>query len=444
MASFPAPAALAAGRRLALDANDVHRDRSISSVEVRVSDDVLPTSESTDEAPQPRRRRRKAARGSVYQRSDGRWCGEIALRDGAGRKYVYARSAAECDEKLTSEKARIRAGGKATDGRLTVGEVLAAYVAAKENTARPRTLAAYSRLIDLHLKPHLGSKRAADLEPRHVQEFLNRRVRDGLSASMAHHMLMLLRMAFKLAVTQRLVMLNPADGVTAPSVTRNIPTPLDGAESQRLLAAARALSHGPTLLDEKKRPHNLGALWILVVSLGLRRGEVLGLRWRDVDLDGGVVHVRHQLNVDKNGKPVLAPVKTKRSVRSLALHDDAVAALKMRKKHQAEEKLAAGEAWANELGLIFTAALGQPIDGGTIGHMHRRLCKVAGVRHVRFHDMRHGAATMMLVAGVDPVHLSAVLGHSRVAFTLDTYAHAMPSKLHDAVAKLAGVLGVTK
>jgi integrase len=384
------------------------------------------TTEATSDTPTKARAKRKRSRGSVYQRSDGRWCGEVVLKNGK-RKYVYGKTAADVDEKLTATKQTANSGAPVADGRLTVADVLEAFMDEREQRVRDRTLAAYRRIVDDHIKPYIGTRRMHDLTRDDVQAFITRRTRGGLSAAMAHHVLVVVRMAFKHAVEGDRIPRNVAAGVKGPKVERPELAPLEADDTAKLLAAARE--------------HPLGAIWFLAASLGLRRGEVLGLRFRDVDLEGGTVTIRHQL-AGAGDKAVLVPPKTKRGIRSLALNAAVVALLKTRKARQAEEKLAAGELWQNALGLIFTGEQGQPLEGATVFKIHKRLCKAAKVRRVRFHDLRHGAATLMLEAGVDPASLSATLGHSRVGFTLDTYVHVRQPKVDDAVGALAGVLGL--
>lgn len=395
------------------------------------------------------RRRRKRGRGTIYKRADGRWCGELQLA-GGGRKCVYGATAAEVERKITSVKHTLDGGGVLVEDDLTVGALVADFLAEREHRTRPATIGSYKRLHEHHIKPELGKVKARAFTSDALQAFVNRHVKawrdsqaaiaaaleakqkppaiEGMSPSLMHHVLAVLRMTFKLALRRRKVMIDPTVGVHGPKVERNIPQPLDQAETQKLLTIARA--------------HRLGAIWFIAASLGLRRGEVLGLRWVDVEIeDGGprLLHVRQQLS-DATGE--LTAPKTKKALRALHMSPVLVAALSRWKALQAAEQLKAGEDWCNADGLVFTGELGVPLDGGSLSKMHAALCVSAGVRHVRFHDLRHGAATLMLAAGVDPATLSAKLGHARVAFTLDTYVHPDQERLDDASERLADVLGL--
>jgi integrase len=392
-----------------------------------------------DDEPQrepAKKSRRRRARGSIYKRADGRWCAALSLKGGS-RKYIYGDTLLEVEQRLTAAKSTIDKGGPLVDDRLTVSMVVDAFLEEREHRVRPRTIESYRQLVEQHIKPQLGKYRAATLTSEDVQAFANRRVREGASASMMHHVLVVLRMAFKLAVARRRVTFNPTEGVHGPKVERAVGSPLDATDTQKLLTAVRT--------------HPLAAVWFLAASLGLRQGEIFGLRWRDVNLDEGRVAVKHQLQIKRAKKgqvgafasrAELVPPKTKRALRTLALDPAVVVLLRARKKRQAADRLAAGEAWEDKLGLIFTTPYGQPLDRGSMSKLHRDAQKLAGVRHVRFHDLRHGAATLMLAAGVDPATLSATLGHSRVAFTLDTYVHASDTRVDDAVGRLASALAL--
>jgi integrase len=395
------------------------------------------TTTTTEHEPPKRARRRRKTRGSIYKRNDGRWCAQLELAGGR-RKYIYGQTEADVETKLTAAKSTIDAGGRLVDERFTVTDLVDAFLEERTNRVRPGTLDNYRHYVDFHIKPHIGKLTVARFTADDVQAFANRRVREGASASTVSYTLIVLRMAFRLAVSRRRVMFNPTEGVHGPKVERNVGAPLDAADAQKLIEAARA--------------HRLGAMWILGAALGLRFSEIAGLRWRDVDLKAGHVTIRHQLFIARAAKgevghfgerAKLTPPKTKRALRRLALSAAVVAELKVRKATQAAERLKAGEAWSDSLGLIFTCPRGQPLDRGSHSKEHRALCDAAGVRRVRFHDLRHGAATLMLAAGVDPAALSAALGHSRVAFTLDTYVHVTSPRVDDAVGRLADVLSLT-
>ncbi len=401
--------------------------------------------QTTVRAPATPRRRRRRARGSTYRRSDGRWCGELALK-GGGRKFVYGRTQSDVEQKLTAAKASIDAGVPLGDDRLTVGAILDRFLEERAGRVRPSTLTRYTEIATLHIKPTLGTRKARALTAADVQSFVSSLSRNGMTPAMVHHVLVVLRMALNLAESWDLVARNVAKRVKAPKAERM--PPVEGEEPK-----ARSVRE-PLNLDETRklleaaRPHRLGAIWFLATSLGLRKGEVLGLRWRDVDLNAGTLTVRHQLAFVTEGKgderttrAVLAPLKAKRRLETLPLAPGLVALLRERKALQAAEQLKAGAAWENALGLIFTSLRGHALDVCRMHRLHRELLTNAGVRVVRFHDLRHGAATEMIGNGADVASAGAILGHADKATTL-RYSHPDPARAHAAVTRLASVLGL--
>jgi integrase len=379
---------------------------------------------TTTEAPRAKRKR-KRGRGSIYKRKDGLWCGEMQAGGGA-RRFVYGKTMGEVEQKLTAEKATLDAGGTLSND--TIGALLDRFLEERKSRVRTSTWDGYDTVVRLHIKPAVGTKTARTFSPADVQAFIAAKQKAKATPQQIHTILVVLRMALKLAVKWGLVMRNAAEHVRGPKIEQRDLKPLDAADAQKLL--------------EKARDHELGAIWFITASLGLRRGEVLGLTWADVDLDTGALHVSHQLQ-GFGTKATLAPPKTKSGARELQMGAGVVAMLKARKALQAADKLKAGDAWLDELGLIFTTANGLSVSGCHVHRVHAALCKAAEVRAVRFHDLRHGAATLMLGAGVDPVNMAALLGHRDAAFTLMRYAHATKPKMADAAEKLAGVLGVS-
>ena len=179
------------------------------------------------------------------------------------------------------------------------------------------------------------------------------------------------------------------------------------------------------------------ALFVLTVSSGLRRGEVFGLQWDNVDLTKAQVQVRHSLQrID--GRLQLVPTKPGRS-RPLKLSQLAVESLKRHRTRQLEQRLAAGKEWQN-LGFVFTTRKGTPFDHATVLRAFQRILKKAGLRHQRFHDMRHANATLMLIEGVHPRVVAEMLGHSKIAITMDLYSHVIPALQDDAVARIDAAL----
>lgn len=399
---------------------------------------------STESKTMTKRRRRRKARGSIYKRSDGRWCAELGLR-GGGRKFIYGATQGECETKLTAAKATIDSGVPLGDDRLTVDGLLDTFLEQRAGQIRASTMTRYKEIITLHIRPKLGKKKARALTKADVQTFASAHTRARMTPAMVKATLVVLRMVLNLAEDLDLVARNVAKRVKGPKTEtkvddgaepgpRSVREPLNVDEAQRLLATAR--------------PHRLGAIWFLAVSLGLRKSEILGLRWRDIDLDAGTVTVRHQLAflVEGKGKTrkttaVIAPLKAKRRLGVLPLAPGLVALLRARSTTQKAEQLKAGDTWDNPLGLVFTSLRGHALDVCRMHRLHEEMHTNAKVRYVRFHDLRHGAATEMIGSGADVASAGAILGHKDLSTTL-RYTHADNARAHAAVSRLADSLGL--
>jgi integrase len=408
----------------------------------------------TNEIMKPKRTRRRRGRrlngeGTIYQHTDGRWRAAVTV-GGSRRKYLYGATAEAVRVKLNAEIEAKAKGLPTGDERLTVGMFLEKFLDERRPRTRPQTMQHYENAVRRHLVPAIGHIRLRKLTAADVQAFLDKKrtevvrveKREGaepiehkMSPTMVRHLRTVLKMALKLAADWDLVVRNVGDRVRPPKLAQKKIDPLDAAETRKFLDVART--------------HPLGAIWLIVATLGLRRGEVLGLRWNDIDLERGMLSVRVQLmrlRGEKEGddpRIELVEPKSKNAVRDLKLAPVVIDALKRRKSDQAAQRLRLGEAGGtkgDDMGLIFTTQDGRPLVGGAVSSTHSVLLRKAGVRRVRFHDLRHGAASLMLEAGVDPRTLSETLGHSRVGFTLDTYAHVKRPRLDDAVDRLAAVL----
>jgi integrase len=203
--------------------------------------------------------------------------------------------------------------------------------------------------------------------------------------------------------------------------------PLEPEQARSLIAAAEQ--------------HRLGALVTVAVALGLRQGEALGLQWADVDLDRGVIHIRHALQ-RIGGTWNLVEPKSERSRRTIALPRVVIAALKAHRTMQLEERLAAGEDWKDQ-GFVFCTKTGGPLDTSNTKRVFRALLKAADAPTIRFHDLRHTAASLLIAQGVNACAVAEILGHSSVTLTLNTYAHQLETLKHDAASRMDDILGHT-
>jgi len=280
-------------------------------------------------------------------------------------------------------------------------------------------------LVRNHIEPALGRVKLGDLSPAHLRGLYAAKLASGLSGRTVGYIHVTLYSALKAAVLDGLIPRNPAASVKAPRMDKQEMTPLSPAQARALLDTAREM-------DDR-----WSALYVLAVSTGLRQGELLGLRWEDVDLESATLRVRHTLQppgFPKGAPARLTPPKTRRSLRGVRLPHSAVQALLRHQELQDAERARANGSW-HDRGLVFPNTLGTPMDYTNLVPRHfKPLLKKASLPNVRFHDLRHTCATLLFTRGVHPKIVSEMLGHSSVSITLDVYSHVIPG-LGDAAAK---------
>jgi integrase len=345
--------------------------------------------------------------GTITKRVDGRWEARITL-DGGRRKCFYGRTAEEVRRKLAAAT-RSRDSGLpiAADERQTLEAFLAGWLGRVKPTIRPRTWIRYRELL-AHVTPALGRVALAKLAPTHAERLYATLLGEGLSTTTVHHLHTVLHHALSDALRKGLVPRNVCDLVDAPKMRRHTILPLSADQALQLLAAAEG--------------HRLEALFLLALTTGLREGELLALTWATIDLDGASLEVRGNLQRIERQLIISAP-KTDSSRRHVALTGLSVDALRRHKARQAEERLAMGPLWEDH-NLVFCRENGRPIDGtGMLRGDFYPLLARAGLPRVRFHDLRHSTATLLMSLGIDLKIISEILGHSSVRITGDVYTH---------------------
>ena len=378
------------------------------------------------------KKRRGHHEGSVHLRSDGRWVGVVSLPAQSGtrkRRYVYAPTQAQAIEKLRALQQGISKGTPLADDRKTVGTYLRWYAANVLPTPRMKasTAVQYRQIIESYLIPHLGGVRLTKLSPAHIYDLQTALADRGLSPSTVRYARAVLSGALRHAERLDMVGRNAVSLVDAPPKgTSRTEDALTLPEARRLLASVRA--------------HRLEALVSVALAVGLRRGEALGLRWVDVDLDAKTLTVTGTLKRRPGGGLFLEPPKTGGSAGTIPLPDTSVQALVQHRRRQAEERLAAGESWRDE-GFIFTTPSGGPIDGSNALRVFNAMCEIAGIGRRRFHALRHSAATLMWEQGVPLDVISSTLRHSGLAITKDVYVKFRPSVVRSGAEAMDRALG---
>ena len=370
-------------------------------------------------------------RGGIARRGKNRW--EISIYRGlgpGGRKLYKFHSVKGSKADAERERARLvnssNTGTYVAPSKVTVGEFLQRWLSdyAKGQVA-PTTFQRYEQIVRQHLVPALGHVRLAKLQPQELMACYAKALQDGrqtrrggtLSATsvLQHHRI--LRCALRQAVMEGLLVVNPADRVKAPRKVRREMLALDEAQTARLLSVARSTALYVPIL--------------LAASSGLRRGEILGLRWKDLDLATGLLTVQQTLEETRAGLTFKQP-KTAKSRRCIPLPAFAVASLKQHRAEQGKVRLRLGPAYS-DLDLVCANPLGGPMRPNSLSPAFAKLVRRGGLPSIRFHDLRHGHASQLLKQGVNPKVVSERLGHATVGLTLDVYSHVLPGVQEQAV-----------
>jgi integrase len=398
--------------------------------------------------------------GSIYPYKNGYaayvW---VTKPDGKrDRKYAYGKTREEVHEKWLNLHAQAKKGPVPTRHR-TLAAFLAYWLDSivKPNLA-PLSYVSYEGYVRLYIAPHLGTKRLDKLTVRDVREWLtelaticqccaqgkdakrepsrrkccavgecceaypSRRVvqgaRDALRAALTH------------AVTEEEISKNVASLVKVPKPRRRRIKPWSVAEAGRFLA------------DAADRDDQLFAAWMLVLCLGLRRGEVLGLTWESVDFETGELYVDHQ--IQRAGRQILhRETKTEESDDFLPLPAVCLKALRMRRAQQTGDRNAAGELWQDTRGLVFTTKYGTPIEPGNLTRMFALRARRAGLRVIPLRNTRHTCSSLLVALKVHPKVAQRILRHSQIAMTMEVYAEASEEEVRTAIGKLSDAMGST-
>lgn len=369
-------------------------------------------------------KRRGHGEGAIFERKDGRWEARVDLGwEGGRRRYksAYGKTRAEVVPKLTKLLAEKQAGRSVPSDRLTLGRFLTDWL---EETirpnVRPKTFYSFEGIVRVHLVPGLGRHGLNKLEAQDVRRFINAKSASGLSPRTVQYILAILRRALRAAEAEKLVTHNVAAVVDSPHVTAPEMDPYDTGEVLELLEAVKG--------------DRLEAVYTTAVALGLRRGEALGLRWDDVDLEKGSLTVRQQLQ-RVGGALMFSDPKTARSVRKLPLPQLLADALKEHRARQNEEKLRAGSKWANTASLVFTTKKGTPIEPRNLVRHFRMVTERAGLRPQPFHGLRHASGSILIAQGVNPRVVQQILGHSTPAMT-SRYTHVVEKSVEEAAERM--------
>ena len=372
--------------------------------------------------------RRGVQEGSVYRRRDGRWVAVLHVGYAAGkrvRKTYYAGTRQEAAARLAGAIRDLQQGKRPSPETEKLGDFLSRWLTdTARHSVRPATLRGYEVSLRLHIIPEIGHLKLARLTAADLDSLYSRLLDKGLAPKTVRLCHAVIHRALSHAQRRGAVAVNVASVADAPTAPRREFRTLSPEEAARLLKAA---------LSDR-----LHGLYVLALTCGLRQAELLGLRWRDVDLSGAVLSVRQQVYRLQGAWQFTEP-KTKAGRRTISLSGSAVEALRERRLAQNKERLRA-QTWADN-DLVFCNRVGNPIEkGNLLRRSFAPLLERAGLPHIRFHDLRHACASLLLAEGVHPKVVQERLGHASISTTMDTYSHVLPSLQADAAERMDRLL----
>lgn len=367
--------------------------------------------------------RRSHGEGTIRKRPDGRWEARLTLPNGS-RKSFYSKTRKAVQDKLGAAQRDLDQGLSFNTDRLTVSEYLETWLLDVKDSLRHSTWKSYESYIRNHIKPALGHIRLRELNAVHVNKMMTGMQQKGLSPRTMNYVRAVLRCALNDAIDADLTATNAAAKARAAKQQQHHIEPLSPEE----VIAFR----------KHTREHWLGPLLHVATATGLRQGELLALRWEDIDLETATLTVRNTLS-QVDGAFTLTPPKTDKSRRKLALDPTTVDAVQRQRAQQELAREAAGDSWV-EWGLVFSTTKGTPQDGSNVTHRTQRLFDEAGLPKKTFHNLRHSAASLLYANGADIKMIQDVLGHSQISLTANTYTHLGDAMRREAAAKMGHAL----
>ncbi len=379
----------------------------------------------TNENGRSKKEKRANGEGSIYLReSDKKWVGSVTLDNGK-RKVFYGKTKKEARDKMNKALYEQKQGMLIATPRQTVEQFLTEWLEGHKTSIRSRTHERYATYVRLHIVPVIGHIQLQKLTAQHIKALYAKKLGEGLSPTTVNCLHGVLHKALEDAVKWELVVKNVCHIVDPPRRAHYEITTLTMEQAKKLLETAKG--------------HNMEALFILALTTGMRRGEILALKWQDVSFIEKTIQVRRTFTRTPGHRYVEAETKTKKSRRNIVLPQIVVDVLIQHRVNQAEARSEAGEHW-QERDLVFCTSLGTPLNPNKVLERFKTLLKRAALPHMRFHDLRHSAATILLTMHVHPKIVQELLGHNQISMTMDIYSHVLPTMQGDAMSQLNDAL----
>ena len=372
-------------------------------------------------------KRRGNNEGTIYQRKDGLWCAQISLN---GRRLTkYAKQRSECYIWIRETLGRIHAGLSFDGIQMTLASYVETWLKGKELSRRPKTVEQYAQLTRQHILPLLGHFRLTAIQPAHLQQLYALKRAEGRGDRTVQLIHTTLYNIFKQAVHQGLLERNPAEAVERPKFE---PVEMQILSEQQIGQFLSTASGSP-----------FEALFYLALTSGMREGELMGLKWSDIDWEHGILFVQRQLLQIRGQGKVFSPPKTKSGRRQITVGP---ATLQQLEQHRDRQKLAraeAGERW-QEHDLVFPTSIGTPGDYKRVVNEFKRLLKMAELPEIRFHDLRHTSLNSLMEMGMPVNTVQRRAGHSKASTTMNIYGHATMRSQEEAAERIEEVMHPAK
>lgn len=363
-------------------------------------------------------KKRGQGEGSLYKRKDGLWVAQIYAQ--GTKLYKYCKTQGEARDWLQETRNQMQGGLALATSQITITQFLKQWLESYEASLRPKTFQQYEQIVKQYIVPRIGRIKIRELRPDHIQALYNANLKEGKSPRTVLLIHAVLHRALNQALKWSLIVRNPVQGTTHPKFRRKEMRTLTDTQVRDLLRVVKGSRYE--------------ALYLLAVSTGLREGELLGLKWSDLEWTSRRLMVQRQLQRLRGGGLVFSEPKSQAGKRAVVLSSTVISRLKSHRVIQAYIRLFAGEHW-QEKDLVFPSTIGTPWDPRNLYKHFKILLKQAKLPDIRFHDLRHTAATLMLQQGIHPKIVQERLGHADISLTLNTYSHVLPNIQEEAAEK---------
>lgn len=363
-------------------------------------------------------KRRNRGEGSIFQRSDGTWRAQICHK---GQRLSHsAATRPECVAWVQSIQTEVGQGWNLQGAKTLLRDYAIYWLELVKTHVRASTIEGYETVLRNHIIPRLGAMSLKDLTPDRVDQFYAELLVDDVGLHTIGLCHRTLHVMLEKAVKYSFILRNPAHGAIVPQAPVTEMSVLDEEQVNRFLMAGMGTRYE--------------ALFRLAVTTGMRQGELFGLKWADISWQRGVLYVRRQVHRVKGAGMQFSEPKTKAGKRTIKLGEGMLQALREHKQRQEIERAAAGNRW-QEADLMFTSKYGGCLDQSNVRREFYAILDIAGLAKMRFHDLRHTAASLMLNNGIPVLVVSKILGHSKPSVTLDIYGH-LYNEMQDEAARL--------